>query len=463
MYRDGTYSWIVLAASILTVSLAESVYFLPSLFLLEYADTFDVPKFKLGLIASLHSGVLSLVSIFSSQLIEWLGYRVAGCLGAVLMSCGLLLSSVAQNITILCVGYGIVAGLGTSLNLACAVVIVQHYFDRYCGLASGLVTCGYGIAQFSITPVMRLLIDNYGWRGAHVIHAAIVLNLLVCSALFRPTDQLKDREDLDIEGGARNMSRTYTEMKNMNDYQQLDNTNNQQKEKYQLLIDEPDISSSPDTPLIPSSKKRWYEALKIDLSLLKHGPFMLICASFFFSQIIHEISFKLVVSKAVSVGMSKFRASMLNAYMGVAELAMRVVLSFLADSKCINPILLMAAFTFASGVIISSYNLTKEYMGYAAISTLLGVCLAGIFGVKSFAMGILVGKERLLMAYGIQLNLISVMYFSVLPLAGLSYDITGSYDLLFYVIGLFGIIGSILMVAAAYYHRKANSDSSDKQ
>lgn len=45
---------------------------------------------------------------------------------------------------------------------------------------------GSGIGTFIMAPVTERLIDAYSWRGAVVVIGGIMLNLVVCGALFRP-------------------------------------------------------------------------------------------------------------------------------------------------------------------------------------------------------------------------------------------------------------------------------------
>ena len=42
------------------------------------------------------------------------------------------------------------------------------------------------LAMFIWPPLLRLLIDTYGWRGAYVMVAGICLNAMVPGSLLRP-------------------------------------------------------------------------------------------------------------------------------------------------------------------------------------------------------------------------------------------------------------------------------------
>ena len=48
--------------------------------------------------------------------------------------------------------------------------------------------CGSGLGAFIFNPFSKFLIDEYGWRGAILIEAGIILNCVLCGALFRPLE-----------------------------------------------------------------------------------------------------------------------------------------------------------------------------------------------------------------------------------------------------------------------------------
>lgn len=67
-----------------------------------------------------------------------------------------------------------------------SLVIVGQYFDKRRALATGIATCGSGIGAFIFAPLSEQLIEEYAWKGAQWIIAAIVLNGIVTGAVYRP-------------------------------------------------------------------------------------------------------------------------------------------------------------------------------------------------------------------------------------------------------------------------------------
>ena len=87
-----------------------------------------------------------------------------------------------------------IAGLGFGLIYLPAIVTVGYYFEERRAFATGLAVCGSGLGAFIFNPFSKYLIDTYSWRGAILIEAGIILNCVLCGALFRPLMNKKKRK-----------------------------------------------------------------------------------------------------------------------------------------------------------------------------------------------------------------------------------------------------------------------------
>jgi len=86
-------------------------------------------------------------------------------------------------------GFCIVAGLGFGLIYLPAIVSVGYYFEDKRAFATGLAVCGSGLGAFIFNPLSKYLIDEFGWRGAILIEAGLILNCVLCGAMFRPLER----------------------------------------------------------------------------------------------------------------------------------------------------------------------------------------------------------------------------------------------------------------------------------
>ena len=55
-------------------------------------------------------------------------------------------------------------------------------------MANSVVGAGSSLAKCLMVPLMRLMIDEYGWRGAQILHAGLVLQGLVFVMFFNPSE-----------------------------------------------------------------------------------------------------------------------------------------------------------------------------------------------------------------------------------------------------------------------------------
>jgi hypothetical protein len=71
-------------------------------------------------------------------------------------------------------------------------VSVTCYFEKKRSLATGIAVCGSGLGTFVFAPLTEYLIVEYGWRGAMLIIAGLVLNCSILGALFRPVPVVRE-------------------------------------------------------------------------------------------------------------------------------------------------------------------------------------------------------------------------------------------------------------------------------
>jgi len=60
------------------------------------------------------------------------------------------------------------------------------FVSSVCVGCSGVAVAGSGIGTFVFAPLTDWLLTNFLWRGALLICSAIMLNVVVCGAVFRP-------------------------------------------------------------------------------------------------------------------------------------------------------------------------------------------------------------------------------------------------------------------------------------
>ena len=80
-----------------------------------------------------------------------------------------------------------------------SIVMVGFYFDKKRALATGIAVCGSGIGTFVFAPLGSALVDSYGWKGANLILAGIILNGVACGAVYRTLEAQKADKCVELE------------------------------------------------------------------------------------------------------------------------------------------------------------------------------------------------------------------------------------------------------------------------
>jgi MFS family permease len=144
-------------------------------------------------IASIGSiGVTTLfaLGLCVGPIIHRIGKRTSIVLGAAFMSIGFLLASMATQMWHLHLTQGLLWGIGGSLVFYASVVLPNLYFVEHRGLANGIAAAGTGVGGLVLSPLVRWLMDNYGFRVSLLLQAAlfvVVLTLAACLIHDTPT------------------------------------------------------------------------------------------------------------------------------------------------------------------------------------------------------------------------------------------------------------------------------------
>ncbi|XP_034177097.1 monocarboxylate transporter 12 isoform X1 [Osmia lignaria lignaria] len=201
---DGGWGWVIVAASFMCNLFVDGIIFSFGVFLNDVSEAFSVSKARVALVGSLQSGFYLMAGPFVSALANRYGFRLVAILGSVI-SCGaFVLSYFSTSIEFLYISYGVLGGIGAGLIYVPAVITTGFYFERWRALATGIAVCGSGIGAFLLAPISDLLVKEFGWRGALLFQAGMLLNCAIFGAMFRPLKPIRIKvkstpENVDLE------------------------------------------------------------------------------------------------------------------------------------------------------------------------------------------------------------------------------------------------------------------------
>lgn len=139
-----------------------------------------------AMVGSLTIGTTFLLSPVSGVLTDRIGLKRTTFIGGVLMTSGMMLSSVLYyNIYFLYVTYGLMFGLGAALAYTPTIAILGHYFKRHLGIVSGFVTSGSSIFTVILPKILEKLLE-YGMPTACIAMGISSTIVILCALIYKP-------------------------------------------------------------------------------------------------------------------------------------------------------------------------------------------------------------------------------------------------------------------------------------
>ena len=178
------YGWVIVAAAFAVMGLGFGCAYTFSAFVAPLQAEFTASRGEVSLVFSLAGFLYFALGVASGPLADRFGVRTVTAIGMVLIGAGLALAGTARNLLQVDLAYGLGVGLGVGFSYVPAVAVVQRWFVRRRGVASGLAVSGIGIGTLAMPPLASWLIEQIGWRQAYVALGAIALVAGVAAALL---------------------------------------------------------------------------------------------------------------------------------------------------------------------------------------------------------------------------------------------------------------------------------------
>ena len=168
------YGWYVVAAAFAVTFVGFGCAFSFSAFVEPLQREFGASRGSVSLVFSLAGFLYFGLGAVSGPLADRLGSRRLVVAGMVLTGLGLAAAGAARSLAAVYAAYGLGVGFGIGFAYVPAIGVVQRWFFRRRGFASGLAVSGIGVGTLAMPPFATLLIDTIGWRGAYFTLGALV-------------------------------------------------------------------------------------------------------------------------------------------------------------------------------------------------------------------------------------------------------------------------------------------------
>ncbi|XP_021379012.1 monocarboxylate transporter 13-like [Mizuhopecten yessoensis] len=405
---DGGWGWMVTFSSFIVNALIDGVSFTFGIFFPEFLRYFGESKAKTQMLHSVLVGTLLVFGPVVSVLMNKYGSRRVAGSGAVIVSVGLFLSSFSPSLDVMIIFYSIAGGIGFGLLYLPSIVIIGTYFDKRRALATGMAVCGAGVGAFAFAPLSEFLLETYGWRGTMWIMSAIVLNGVVCSAVYRPLETSFDRNVQKI------VTAKYAH----------DNFANNCGKCCQK-------SCSPIKAMF-------------DFTLLKSPTMLMYGASCLFVMFGFFIPLNFLPVWASEVNLSSAEGAFLISFMGISNTVTRVLIGYITDKPWANSLIINNTALLIGGVSTCFVPFYTTFVTLTIYAVVFGAVLAAFICLRSILMAELLGVHRLSSSFGLVGLSMGLSSFVGSPIAGALSDMSGSYNLAFYfggiTLGLGGLI-----------------------
>ncbi|XP_078696947.1 monocarboxylate transporter 13-like [Branchiostoma floridae x Branchiostoma belcheri] len=477
---DGGRGWAVVFAAFVIESCGFGGFSRAAgVFYAALIQEFSATEMEVSWAISILSALAYGGGLFSSMLYKRFGARPLVFVGGIVSSLGFFTSSYVTNVYELYVTMGVVVGTGWGLAYNPALVAVGQNFDKKRHLAYGVVLAGTGVGGFAFSPLFQYLISLYGWRKVLQIYAG--MNLSHCAAALllrspRTTNIWKNtrmsRFNLLEQGRDKNLPASQSckrDLPENNSVVSLTSLGNESKETEAVSL-YPQHRRRSSSIKLPSSLKfrRRPRASSIfvnlytkdrprifDVSLLRHPPFLVLCACVVANEMSYLVAPTQMVPRALSLQIPKTQASFLPSVLSITDLIGRLLSGLVSKVPGCTRAVQYAVFCMLWSASSLAIILGVTYPQMAALAGMYGLFNGLVRPLTTALAADVVGTERIESGLGLVMLCQGVGSVVGLPISGALYDMTEKYypSFLFAGAAIF-LSGVFLLCAVAIEERR---------
>ncbi|XP_053608042.1 uncharacterized protein LOC128673901 [Plodia interpunctella] len=220
---------------------------------------------------------------------------------------------------------------------------------------------------------------------------------------------------------------------------------------------------------IAKEKVQWYAGLwdfwdlvvdVLNFSHFLNPAFLVFAISNFLLYVWYDVPYVYISDNAMQMGFTESQSSMLISIIGILNMFGEILLGWVGDWDCVDASLVYAVCMVLCGLVTLVMPLLTDYFALAAAAGAFGAFIAANYSLTSIILVEQITLEKFTNAYGLLLLIQGVANLIGPPLAGWVYDITQSYDLSFYLAGVFIALSglTLLVLPAARALRRAAPD-----
>jgi len=180
---DSRRGWVVVVAAFAAMFVSFGIAYSFGAFLEPMAEEFGSGRGTTSAFFALTSLTYFGLGALSGVAVDRYGPRRVLLVGALALGAGLAATSLARNLWIGLVTYGLGVGIGVACAYVPMVAVVSGWFERRRTLAIGVAVTGIGLGTLTVAPLAAALIGELGWRTTPLVLGSAGAVVLVACAL----------------------------------------------------------------------------------------------------------------------------------------------------------------------------------------------------------------------------------------------------------------------------------------
>ncbi|KAL9974504.1 hypothetical protein ACROYT_G011545 [Oculina patagonica] len=357
-------------------------------------------------IGSLAMGITYMAAPITTSLCDRWGCRVVMCLGSVTYMAAMLLTSLVPHMSLMYITYGVMFGFGSSCCYFSSFYILVVYFNKHLALANGIAAAGAGAGTMSVSLTVDKLISTFGLRMTFQCMAGLSVILFLAGLTFLPIDFREGDDDFF---------------------------------KKKALMEE---------QMQKKTKDKFISSIK---RLLKPAPvwgnkaFVAWTVALAMTLIAYYIPYMYLVRLAEGIGIPSTQGALLVGYFALAQTVGKIFFGKLGDSSRVSRLSLTQIALLVIAVAACLCPLARSHsalLTYSLVSGLFDGCLCVMIGLVTHDI---VGRQMMAKAVGTMYGIVAIPMTVGPPMAGLLFDSTGNYNIVFFLASGLVIGGSCVM------------------
>ncbi|XP_038050839.1 monocarboxylate transporter 12-like [Patiria miniata] len=423
--REGGWGVVVVIAAHMSMAIQVGLLRSWGVVYLSWKEDFETNDKETSAVQSIMSSVMSFSGLPAGVLTQRFGCRITGMIGGGLSSIGLLCSCWVTDIHQFYIT-AFFTGVGIGICYNSTIVVVALYFKRKYKIANAVACSGLGTGIMAVPPIVQLLLESYGWRGAFLVASAIAANSIALSACYRPNhymnnnkkscrehDGLEHEPTREVNKGIHN---------NKTDFVTLNPKSSNSIVKYIHRLS------------VTLGFQLFLKSYRLTLQSAIQLQYCLVYVGFVLY----------LVPRAQSVGVAPSTAAMLLSIFGIGSLLGRLggglLVSWRISAEHVSTISLVLA-----GMSVLLLNFESYYI-FAIAAFLHGFASGVFFSIVVVLSRSFIGVRKLAIGVGISQIWVGIGSVTGPILAGWILDTTGeSYQTFFYVAGAICFICAVQM------------------